>query len=66
MPDFEELLAKAKDLAGKHPDQVHNGVEKAEELAEKKLGKQFGDQVEHAGGLVEGFLGVHDEEQPPA
>jgi hypothetical protein len=62
MPDFEELIEKAKDLAGKHPDQVRNGVEKAEELAEKKLGKQFGGQVEQAGNLIEGFLGTHESE----
>jgi len=62
MPDFEELLGKAKDLAGKHPDQVHKGVEKAEELAEKKLGGEFGGQVEQAGNMLEGFLGVHEPE----
>lgn len=62
MPDFEGLIEKAKDLAGKHPDQVHKGVEKAEEIAEKKLGGQFDDQIEQAGNLVEGFLGSHQPE----
>ncbi len=62
MPDFEELMNKAKDLAGKHPDQVHKGVEKVEELVEKKLGGEFGDQVEQGGNLIEGFLGVHEPE----
>jgi MT0933-like antitoxin protein len=62
MPDFGELFDKAKDLAGKHPDQVHKGVEKAEDLAEKKLGGEFGDQIEQGGNLVEGFLGVHEPE----
>jgi hypothetical protein len=62
MPDFEELMDKAKDLAGKHPDQVHQGVEKAEEFLEKKLGGEFGDQVEQGGNLIEGFLGVHEPE----
>ncbi|MGH3250365.1 MAG: antitoxin [Trebonia sp.] len=61
MPDFGELINKAKDLAGKHQDQVHKGVEKAEELAEKKLGDGSGDKVEKAGDAVEGFLGVHHE-----
>ena len=64
MPDFEGLFEKAKELAEKHPDQVHSGVEKAEELAEKKLGSQFGGEIEHAGGLIEGFLGVHEQGQP--
>ena len=65
MPDFGGLFEKAKDLAGKHPDQVHSGVEKAEELAEKKLGGQFGEQIEEAGSLIEGFLGVHEHGQAP-
>jgi hypothetical protein len=65
MPDFGELFEKAKDLAGEHPDQVHSGVEKAEEFAKKKLGDQFGDQIEQGGNALEGFLGVHqtDDEQ---
>jgi hypothetical protein len=62
MPDFEELMNKAKDLAGEHPDQVHKGVEKGEELVEKKLGGAFGDQIEQGGNLIEGFLGVHEPE----
>jgi hypothetical protein len=62
MPDFEELIEKAKGLAGEHKDQVHKGVEKAEELAEKKLGGKFDGQVEQAGDMVEGFLGVHEPE----
>ena len=66
MPDFGVLIHKAKDLAGEHPDQVHSGVEKAEELAEKKLGSQFGGQIEQAGHLVEGFLGVHEPEPEQA
>jgi hypothetical protein len=24
MPEFEELIERAKDLAGQHPDQVHS------------------------------------------
>jgi MT0933-like antitoxin protein len=62
MPDFGELINKAKDLAGKHQDQVHKGVEKAEELAEKKLGDGSSDKVEKAGDMIEGFLGVHEPE----
>jgi hypothetical protein len=62
MPDFEELAEKAKNLAGQHQDQVHQGVEKAEEIAKEKLGGKFGDQVEQAGNAVEGFLGVHESE----
>ena len=59
MPDFGELFDKAKDLAGDHPDQVHSGVEKAEEFAKGKFGDQFGDQIEQGGNAVENFLGVN-------
>lgn len=62
MPDFKALIEKAKGLAGKHPDQVHEGVEKAEEFAEKKVPGKFGGHVEQAGDAVEGFLGVHESE----
>ena len=66
MPDFGGLINKVKDLAGKHPDQVHDGVDKAEDLAKEKLGGEYGDQIEQGGDAVEGFLGVNetDEQQP--
>lgn len=58
MPDFGELFDKAKDLASEHPDQVHQGIDKVQELAEDHLGSQFEGQIEKAGDLAEGFLGV--------
>jgi MT0933-like antitoxin protein len=61
MPEFGELFEKAKDLAGQHPDQVHEGLEKVEELADNKLGDKFSGQVEQAGNAIEGFLGVHEQ-----
>jgi hypothetical protein len=61
MPEFGELFEKAKDLAGQHPDQVHEGLEKVEELADHKLGDKFSGQVEQAGNALEGFLGVHEQ-----
>lgn len=66
MPDFGKLLQKAKDLAGKHPDQVHSGVEKAEDFADKKVGNQYSGQVDKAGNMVEDSLGVHEQEQAPS
>ncbi len=60
MPNFGEFVEKAKDLAEKHPDQVHKGIEKSEELAEKHLGESFNGQIEHGGEMVEGFLDVHE------
>ncbi|HEY6492253.1 MAG TPA: antitoxin [Trebonia sp.] len=60
MPDFKALIQKAKDLAGKHPDQVHSGVEKAEEVAKKQSGDKFDGQIDQAGNAAEGFLGDHE------
>jgi hypothetical protein len=63
MPDFGGLINKAKELAGQHQDQVHDGVEKAEDLAKDKLGGKFGDQVDQGGNAVEGFLGVNETDE---
>ncbi|MGH3265866.1 MAG: antitoxin [Trebonia sp.] len=65
MPDFKALINKAKGLAGKHPDQVSKGVDKAEEFAEGKLGHKYDDQIKKGGDMVEGQLGVHDTEPNP-
>lgn len=62
MPDFGDLIGKAKDLASQHPDQVHNGLEKAEDLIDEKLGGEHSEQVEKASDVVENFLGIHNEE----
>ena len=60
MPDFGGLINKVKDLAGKHQDQVHDGVNKAEDVAEKKLGAEHGDQIKQGGDAVENYLGVDE------
>jgi hypothetical protein len=65
MPDFKGLLNKARDLAGKHQDQVDKGVKKGEELAEKRLGDQYGDQIKKGGDMVEGALGVNESDRQP-
>jgi len=61
MPDFGELLNKAKQMASEHPDQVVKGVEKLEDLVDKQTGGEHGSQIESAGHMVENFLGVHEE-----
>jgi hypothetical protein len=65
MPDFKALMNKAKDLAGKHQDQVNKGVDKGEEVAEKKLGKNYGGQIKQGGDVIEGALGVNESEREP-
>lgn len=63
MPDFKALINKAKDLAGKHPDQVSKGVDKGEEFAENKTGNKYDSQIQKGGDMVEGQLGVHDQDR---
>jgi hypothetical protein len=65
MPDFKGLMNKAKDLAGKHQDQVDKGVDKGEEVAENKLGSDHEDQIKKGGDMVEGALGVNDPDRQP-
>lgn len=64
MPDFGELINKAKQMAGEHPDQVVTGVEKLEEFVGKETGGKFEGQIESAGHMIENFLGVHEGEGP--
>jgi hypothetical protein len=63
MPDFGGLINKVKDLAGKHQDQVHDGVDKAEDIAKKKLGDEHGDQIKQGGDAVEDYLGVNEPDE---
>lgn len=63
MPDFGELMNKAKQLASEHPDQVVKGVEKLEEFVDKKTGGQYGNQIESAGHMVENYLGTQEQGQ---
>jgi len=65
MPDFKGLMNKAKDLAGKHQDQVSKGVDKAEDVVEKKLGSDHSDQIHQGGDMVEGALGVNEADRQP-
>ena len=65
MPDFKGLMNKAKELAGKHPDQVDKGVNKGEDLAENKLGSNYDGQIKQGGDYVEGTLGVNETDRQP-
>jgi hypothetical protein len=65
MPDFKGLMNKAKELAGKHPDQVDKGVQKGEDLAEKKVGSNYDSQIKKGGDMAEGALGVNEPDRQP-
>ena len=61
MPNFGKLVDKAKQLAGKHPDQVNKGVDKAEQAAEQKTGGKYDSQIQEGGDRAEGYLGTQGQ-----
>jgi antitoxin protein of toxin-antitoxin system len=65
MPNFGKLIEKAKELAGKHPDQVNKGVDKAEQAADQKTGGQHSSQIHEAGDRAEGYLGTQGQGGAP-
>lgn len=60
MPSFGKLIDKAKQLAGKHPDQVNKGVSKAEQVASEKTGGKYDSQIQEGGDRAEGYLGTQN------
>jgi hypothetical protein len=66
MPDFSKLIGKAKQLAGKHPDQVNKGMDKAANVAEEKSGGKYDSQIQQGEQRAEDYLGTGGEGQNPA
>jgi hypothetical protein len=64
MPNFGGLIEKIKQLAGKHPDQVNKGMDKAEQAADQKTGGKYDSQVQQAGDRAEGYLGTQGQGTP--
>ena len=62
MPDFGKLFGKAKEQAGKHPDQVQKGVDKLQEFADKHLDDKYDGQIQKAGDMAERALGVDGQD----
>ena len=42
------VIDKLKDMVKGHPDQAHQGVQKAGDLADKKTGNKYASQVDSA------------------
>ncbi|HEY7263616.1 MAG TPA: antitoxin [Trebonia sp.] len=64
MPNFGGLIEKIKQLAGKHPDQVNKGMDKAEQAADQKTGGKYDSQIQQAGDRAEGYLGTQGQGTP--
>ncbi|SEP74085.1 antitoxin [Microlunatus flavus] len=60
-----DFVDKAKDLAGQHPDQVDQGIEKAGDAVDQRTGAQHAEQVDKAQDAVRDRLAGGDQ-QPPA
>ena len=58
MPDFRKLLDKAKELAGQHPSQADQGIEKAGEFADQKTGGRYSDQIQQGEQRSRDYLGT--------
>lgn len=64
MPDFGKLVEKVKQLAGKHPDQVNKGVDKAEHVAGQKTGGKYDSQIQEGGDRAKDYLGTQGQGTP--
>lgn len=63
------FMDKAKDMAGEHPDQARQGIDKVEDAVDAKTGGKFAGQVDKGGDMAEKGLGLGQAPQgdvPPA
>ncbi|MCA0438773.1 MAG: antitoxin [Actinobacteria bacterium] len=61
MVDVKGLIDKAKAFARSNPDKVRDGVDKVEELVNRKTGGKYADQVAKGAAAAENALGVPGE-----
>jgi hypothetical protein len=60
---ISELAQKAQELAGKHPDKVEQGIEKAEGYADQRTGGTHTELIDKGGDQLKHRLG--EQNQPP-
>jgi hypothetical protein len=56
LDDAKKLAEKAEDLAAEHSDEVKQGLDKVEDLADKATGGKFSDQIDSAGDKAAEFV----------
>lgn len=61
MVDIKGLVAKAKDFARSNPDKVRTGVDKVEEVVNRRTGGKYADQIAKGAAAAESALGVPGE-----
>ena len=57
---LDDAIDKAKDLAEDHPDQVSDGLEKAQGLINEKTDGKFEDQLDGGVDKAKDALGLED------
>jgi hypothetical protein len=55
------FLDKAKDLAGKHSDQVKQGIDKAEDAADQATKGKYSGQIDSAGDKAADYVETLDD-----
>lgn len=61
MVNVKGLIDKAKDLARSNPDKIRTGVDKVEEIVNRKTGGKYTDQIAKGAAAAENALGVPSE-----
>jgi hypothetical protein len=64
VPNFSKLVDKVKQLAGKHPDQVNKGVDKAGDVVGQKTGGKYDSQIQEGADRAKDYLGTQDPGTP--
>lgn len=62
MTGTRDYLNKAKDFVKGHPDQARDALGKVEGLVDKRTGGKYSEQIRKGGDLVEGQLGIPDQQ----
>jgi hypothetical protein len=63
--DIDKLKDKAKEMAGQHPDQVNQGIDKAREFADEKTGQEHSDQLQQGADKLKQSMGGGEQQQNP-
>ncbi len=56
LDNAKDLMGKAEELAGEHADQVKDGINKVEDLADKATGGRFTGVIDGAGEKAADFV----------
>lgn len=65
MDQLKSMFGGAKKAASAHPDQVRQGMDKAEQAVNQQTGGKYGDQITKAGDAAEKALGVQGQPGQP-